>query len=181
MRTGDLDARISTLVQVPRRTLENMMDNVREILCQDFVPRHVGIEHLNREELLRHNLTIPNGLYGGDNNAIVICDGTYIYINKSSNYMFQKDTYSLHKYKNLLKPFLIVASDGYIVDCFSPYKATTSDAVIMTNLFNNENSALRLYFRNNDAFILDRGFRDCINLLEECGYRPYRHTYQSHY
>lgn len=87
--------------------------------------------------------------------------------------MFQKDTYSLHKYKNLLKPFLIVASDGYIVDCFGPYKAITSDAVIMTNLFNNENSALRLYFRNNDAFILDRGFRDCINLLEECGYRPY--------
>ncbi|XP_050684124.1 uncharacterized protein LOC126979020 [Leptidea sinapis] len=150
-----------------------MMDKVREILCQDFVTRHLGINHITHEELLEHNLTIPNRLFGGENIAIVICDGTYIYFNKSSNYMFQKDSYSLHKYRNLVKPFLIVACDGYIVDCFGPYKATTSDAVIMNNLFYDENSALRLYFRSGDAFILDRGFRDSISLLENCGYRAF--------
>ncbi|CAH2101317.1 unnamed protein product [Euphydryas editha] len=150
------------------------MDKVRKILCQDFVPSYLGINHLTHEQLVQHNLTIPNGLYNTtDTNAVVICDGTYIYINKSANYMFQKETYSLHKYRNLLKPFLIVASDGYIVDCFGPYKATTSDSTIMTNLFSRDNSALRTYFRNNDVFILDRGFRDCISLLEGCGYRPY--------
>ncbi|XP_045455076.1 uncharacterized protein LOC123664602 [Melitaea cinxia] len=173
LRTGDSDERISSLVQIPRRTLEGLMDNVREILCQDFVSRNLGIDVLSRAELLQHNLIIPNGLFGSDNNAIVICDGTYIYINKSSNYSFQKDTYSLHKYKNLLKPFLIVASDGYIVDCFGPYKATTSDSVIINNLFSSPDSALRLYFRNNDVFILDRGFRDSISLLQGCGYKPY--------
>ncbi|XP_023940272.2 uncharacterized protein LOC112047391 [Bicyclus anynana] len=173
MRTGDSDERISTLVQVPRRTLEKLMDRIREILCQDFVDRHLGISHMTRDELIQHNLIIPKGLFASDNNAIVICDGTYIYINKSANYKFPKETYSTHKYRNLLKPFLIVASDGYILDCFGPYKATTSDAVIMNNLFNNENSALRLYFRNDDAFILDRGFRDIISLLEGCGYRPF--------
>lgn len=38
------------------------------------------------------------------------------------------------------KPFLIVACDGYILDCFGPYKATTTDADIMSSLFSNENS-----------------------------------------
>ncbi|KAH9634750.1 hypothetical protein HF086_013610 [Spodoptera exigua] len=149
------------------------MDRVREVLVQDFVPRYLGITHLSKEQLNNHTLAIPNGLYGHENNVIVICDGTYIYINKSSNYMFQKYTYSLHKYRNLLKPFLIVASDGYILDCFGPYKATTSDAEIMSSLFQTETSPLRLYLRENDVFILDRGFRDCISLLEECGYRTY--------
>lgn len=91
-------------------------------------------------------------------------------MNKSSNYMFQKHSYSLHKYRNLLKPFMIVACDGYIVDCFGPYKATTSDAEIMTNLFQ-DGSALRSYFIEDDVFILDRGFRDSISFLEGCGYR----------
>ncbi|KAJ8710624.1 hypothetical protein PYW08_009139 [Mythimna loreyi] len=66
---------------------------------------------------------------------------------------------------------MFVACDGYIVDCYGPYKATTSDADIMSGLFSSENSALRSYFRRNDVFILDRGFRDCIRLLEGCGYR----------
>lgn len=129
-------------MQKPRRSLEVFMDKVREILVQDYVPRHLGINHISREQLLGHNLVIPNGLYGNNNNIIVTCDGTYIYTNKSSNYMFQKDRYSLHKYRNLLKVFLIVTCDGYIVNCFGPYKATTSDAEIMSSLFRNES-----YFR----------------------------------
>ncbi|KAH9642648.1 hypothetical protein HF086_008261 [Spodoptera exigua] len=64
-----------------------------------------------------------------------------------------------------------LACDGYIVDCYGPYKAITSDADIMSGLFSSENSALRSYFRQNDVFILDREFRDCISLLEGCGYR----------
>lgn len=136
LRTGESDDRISKLIGVPRRTLERLMNKVRELLVQDFVPSHLGLSHISRENLLQHNLLLPNGIYYNDNNeqVILICDGTYIYINKSSNYMFQKDTYSLHKYRNLLKPFLIVVCDGYIVDCVGPYKATTSDADIMTSL-----------------------------------------------
>ncbi|XP_047024539.1 uncharacterized protein LOC124633388 [Helicoverpa zea] len=174
MRTGESDVRLSTLLDVPRSTLERLMNKSREILVQDFVPMHLGITHISRENLMNHNLTIPNGIYNENfTNAIIICDGTYININKSSNYSFQKDTYSLHKYKNLLKPFLFVACDGYILDCFGPYKATTSDADIMISLFDDENAPLRLYFQENDVFILDRGFRDSIRMLEGCNYRPY--------
>lgn len=174
MRTGESDVRLSTLLDVPRSTLERLMNKCREILVQDFVPVNLGITHISRENLMDHNLTIPNGIYNQNySNAIIICDGTYININKSANYSFQKDTYSLHKYKNLLKPFLFVANDGYILDCFGPYKATASDADIMISLFDYENSPLRLYFQENDVFILDRGFRNCIRMLEGCNYRPY--------
>lgn len=66
-----------------------------------------------------------------------------------------------------------MASDGYILDCFGPYKATTSDADIMISLFDYENAPLRLYFQENDVFILDRGFRDFIRMMEGCNYRAY--------
>ncbi|CAG4980978.1 unnamed protein product [Colias eurytheme] len=153
LRTGESDDRISKLIGVPRRTMERLMNKVRELLVQDFVPSHLGLSHISRENLLQHNLLLPNGIYNNDNNE-------------------QKDTY-LHKYRNLLKPFLIVACDGYIVDCVGPYKATTSDADIMTSLFRNENSSLRSYLQADDIFILDRGFRDSISLLQDCNYRAY--------
>lgn len=38
--------------------------------------------------------------------------------------------------------------------------------------FSNERP-LREYFLQGDAFILDRGFRDSLPLLNQCGYRTY--------
>lgn len=60
---------------------------------------------------------------------------------------------------------MIVACHGYIVDRFGPYKATTSDAEMMCRF------CIDITFRGVDVFILDRGFRDIISLLEGCGYR----------
>ncbi|KAH9636744.1 hypothetical protein HF086_007642 [Spodoptera exigua] len=165
LRTGDSDERMSALLQVPRSTLERHMNMAREILNQDFVPRNVGINHISRRNS-------SNGLYGGEaRSPIIIADGTYIYIEKSSNYLYQKKTYSLHKYRNLVKPFLFVCSDGYNIDILGPYSATTSDADIINNEFGDESSALRQYFEPGDVFILDRGFRDSLPLLERCGYQ----------
>ena len=49
--------------------------------------------------------------------AIAVADGTYIYIDKGGNYSFQRRSYSVHKGKPLLKPMMLVATDGYIVHC----------------------------------------------------------------
>lgn len=171
LRTGDSDERISSLLQVPRSTLESLMNMAREILHQDFVPRYLGLSHITRADIARRNLLIPNGLYGGEDRApIIIADGTYIYIEKSSNYFYQKKTYSLHKYRNLVKPFLFVCTDGYIIDILGPYPATTSDADIIKQEFENENGPFRQFFQAGDVFILDRGFRDSLSLLNDCNY-----------
>lgn len=131
-----------------------LMGKARDILNEDFVLRNLGKNNITRAEISKRNLIIPNRLFGGvDRKPIVIIDGTYLYVQKSSNYMYQKDTYSLHKYRNLMKPFLIVCSDGYIVDVLGPYPATTSDATIMSNEFSSETKPLRQYFQQGDIFI----------------------------
>ncbi|RVE52856.1 hypothetical protein evm_002513 [Chilo suppressalis] len=53
-------------------------------------------------------------------------------------------------------------------------QATTSDATIMLELFQSERSPIRQYFRQNDVFILDRGFRDSIPLLNSLNYNVYK-------
>lgn len=57
----------------------------------------------------------------GDANFVF--DGTYIYIQMSSDYVFQRRSYSTHKSRSLLKPMVIVGTDGYILDVIGPYFA----------------------------------------------------------
>lgn len=176
LRTGDSTDRLSTLLQIPKTTLTRMLGKARDLLFEYFVPHHLGTNHINRQQIIQRNLLLPNELFGYDDNGnqkpVFVLDGTYIYVQKSSNYLYQKKTYSLHKYQNLVKPFLIVCSDGYIIDVLGPYPATTSDADIINKEFAS-GSYLREYFLPGDAFILDRGFRDALPLLNDCGYRTY--------
>lgn len=90
LRTGESFARISSLFLISKGTVANYITKARNCLVNFYVPLHLGIGHLTREQHSTHNLLIPQGLFGTeDNNPIVICDGTYIYLQKSSNYLFQ--------------------------------------------------------------------------------------------
>lgn len=51
-----------------------------------------------------------------------------------------------------------------------PVSCQKSDADILTDQFSNASNPLRKYFRDVDVFILDRGFRDSIFLLEILNY-----------
>lgn len=167
--------RIASLVCLSKSLTSLYTRKARNCLKQYYVPLHLGINHITRESLSSKNLIIPQGLFGtSENNQIIICDGTYVYMQKSSKYLFQKKSYSLHKFQNLIKSFLPVATDGYIIDIFGPYAATTSDATSMRHLFENENAPLREYFRPNDVFLLYRGFRDAIDLLNSFGFNVYK-------
>lgn len=116
------------------------------LLKAEFIPKHLGFDHIcssgrahaYRRELSERNLRILNVLYGtfdpNINRVIAIYDGTYFYLQKSSNYKFQRKTYSSHKYRHLLKVFLIVSTDGYIIGSFGSYPANKSDADIMSEL-----------------------------------------------
>lgn len=126
----------------------------------------LGYDHINRDEIISHNTNIATALHG-DSKAIILFDGTFIYIQKSKNFLFKKITYSLHKFKNFLKPFLLVCTDGYIIDILEPYSARTSDAQIMKNIMNDIYSPNYYVLQENDTFILDRGFRDSIPAIED--------------
>lgn len=175
LRTGEPLRRIASLYCISTTLLCTYIKHARNCLKAQYVPLHLGINHITRESLSSRNLLIPQGLFGTDgNNPIILLDGTYVYLQKSSNYLFQKKTYSLHKFSNLVKPFLMVASDGYILDIFGPYAATTSDADVVKLLFEDSQSTPREFFRPNDIFILDRGFRDAIGLLTSLVYKIYK-------
>lgn len=179
LHTGDSNDRLSSLFRLSPPHFGRIMKKVRTHLINEFVPLHLGLSRNRetdefREELRQKILTIPNFLYGSPeepNRVIAICDGTYVYVQKSSNYLFQKKTYSLHKYRNLLKMFMIVSPDGYVVEAFGPYGADKSDAVIMGELV--QNIEFQRIFQPGDVFILDRGFRNVIGTLEELGYRAF--------
>ncbi|CAK1598067.1 unnamed protein product [Parnassius mnemosyne] len=176
LRTGDSDDKISTLLNMSRTKLSKLLNKGRDVMTEHFVPQHLGLEHISRHQVAEKNLYIPNNLFGNpgscieDRKAIAVMDGTYIYVQKSSNYSYQKKTYSLHKYRNLVKPFLIVCCNGYIIDVLGQFAATKSDADIVKDQFRDPSQPLWQYFREGDVFILDRGFRDCISLLENLNY-----------
>lgn len=179
LRTGDSNERLATLFNISRRTLERHLKTARDAISLDFKPRHLGLDHLNRRMVADRNLIVPNALFGNpesspeERKAVTIMDGTYIYIQKSSNFSFQRRTYSLHKYENLLKPFLMVCSDGHIIDVCGPYAATDSDASILERIINDEEGTFHWFYGAGDIFILDRGFRDVCGDLERCNYSAY--------
>lgn len=59
-------------------------------LLQTFTPQYIGFEHITREDLIRnHTRPLAQTLFGqGFNPAILVLDGTYIYIQKSFQFRF---------------------------------------------------------------------------------------------
>lgn len=104
-----------------------------------------------------------------DEQLILIADGTYCYIQKSSNNYFQKHSYSGQKKRHLVKPFIICCTNGRIVDIKGLYGANENDATILYNLLKKCDD-LKEILEPGDQFILDRGFDDATKSLEEFGY-----------
>ena len=127
------DDLLSSLFNVPRSTVERYIKLIRQELSLNFVPLYLG--ELNREKFIENQTLMSRKLFG-DNVLITIWDGTYVYIQKSSNYTFQKLSYSSHKHRALTKPMLAVTSNGYIVNVYGPYSSNHSDANILRDLMN---------------------------------------------
>ncbi len=60
---------------------------------------------------------------------------------------------------------MVCTTDGQIVDIYGLYEATKNDATILLDILKKDKK-LNTLLRKGDIFILDRGFRDCINDLE---------------
>ena len=99
-----------------RQTVSSVIDKVRKSLHLRFVPQNIGFYAISREDFIRDHVTdFANILYNPqpDNvKAIAYVDGTYAYIEKSSNFRVLRQSFSLHKGHHLVKPVLIVAPDG---------------------------------------------------------------------
>ena len=133
---------------------------------KNFVPKNLGPTTMDRENWLKHNSRIAKELFNSkDEELVLVADGTYCYCQKSFNNSSQRKSFSVQKGRHLVKPFIIWTADGHIVDIYGLYEATKNDANLLSAILK-EDSNLRAVVKDNDIFVLDRGFRDCVKELE---------------
>lgn len=167
LRTGFTNLEIAPLFQVDERTIISRIRNVREVIHREFVPLHLF--NWNRQDLLRNTSPLSRRLYNvNDDKAVVTFDGTYVYTIISSNYHFQKESYSVQKKRNLVKFMMCVATNGIILGAYGPFSARKNDASILEEILGEPNNIFSLLVPG-DVVVLDRGFRDCVRLLKNRG------------
>lgn len=176
MRQGLSDAFLKVIFnESTRQNVSSIVDLVKLSLLQRFVPGNIGPESITRQQFIDQHVTdFSNELYNpqpAERKAIVVIDGTYAYIHQSSNFRVLRQSFSLHKHRHLLKPTLIVAPNGYILDIFGPYfsDARNNDAEVLREEFENDAGTLRDWFQDGDIVLVDRGYRDAIPLLQHLG------------
>jgi hypothetical protein len=174
MKAGISNKVISTIFNISRSSLTRAISSVRQALMQTFVSQNLGLGHITREDVIRnHTRPLAQTLFGDitESQAIVVFDGTYIYIQKSGNFHFQRRTYSLHKGRPLVKPMVVVTTTGYFVTVVGPYlsDAKNNDASILKHMINTNVEDIKSWVREDDIFVVDRGFRDALELLEDLG------------
>uniref|UniRef100_A0ABD2W2Z6 SWIM-type domain-containing protein n=1 Tax=Trichogramma kaykai TaxID=54128 RepID=A0ABD2W2Z6_9HYME len=175
MRQGVSDEFLTTIFQCnSRRSTSLIIASVRQSLMQRFVPQSIGVNAITREQYVaRHVTAFSNTLYNETPEVpvpILYVDGTYTYCHKSTNFRSLRQTFCRHKSQHLVKPALVVAPDGYILDIQGPYfsDAPNNDAAMLARELEN-NEAFEQWLRPGDIFIVDRGYRDVVPILEERG------------
>lgn len=123
------------------------------------------------QEWITTNSPISLALFNATNDQLIlVADGTYCYIQKSSNNTFQRKTYSGQKKRHLVKPFVVCATNGEIVDVNGLYPGTENDAKILNDVL--ENHKLNELVKKGDILLLDRSFRDSDKALKAIGIVP---------
>lgn len=112
MRTGQPSDDIGNKFGITRVTVERQITKVRAAMMTDFVHNHVNYIR-NREDMIQASTTMSRGLFSPDGipRVMLNCDGTYIFINKSRNYQFQKATYNDQMKRNFVKIMMVVTCD----------------------------------------------------------------------
>lgn len=161
-------------------TVSETLDAVAAALTENFVPKHLGYHRLNDPVFRQSNLSPyatkllkPDHSATDSNNLIIILDGTYLYLQKPSDFELQKLLYSVHKYRNLAKPMMVIFPNGHILHVEGLFGADgqNSDAQIMNAMLKDLSElGITSVLNENDSFILDRGFRDSVVNLESRGY-----------
>ena len=98
-------------------------------------------------------------------------DLAYIYTEKSGKHSFQRRSYSVHNGKPLLKPMMLVATDGYILTVLCPYlvDGENSDAINTGHMLNFNVEDITDWFEGDVVIVIGHGFRDPVDILKDFG------------
>lgn len=166
VRTGSPNEDIGNIFEMNKMSIGRRIIVARKALENDFMLKHVNFIP-TRENLLNQSTTMCQTLFSEDK-VVLICDGTYIYVNKSRNYKFQKVTYTDQKKRNFVKVMMYVTANGTILYAMGPYPANDNDAKILKDV--DDKSRVFSMLRRGDILMLDRGFRDCMTHFKNLGF-----------
>lgn len=176
VRQGLPDEFLKVIFQFSTRQAVSLaIATVRQSLMLRFVPQKLGLGCITPEEFIQRHVTpFANELYNPEPEipkVIVYMDGKYIRIHKCSNFRTLRQSFCLYKGHHLVKPALIVAPNGYILDVHGPYfsDARNNDAAMLLNEFNRDGNYMREWFPEGSIVIVDRGYRDATEFLEHLG------------
>lgn len=171
MRTGNSNHIIASTMGLPNdQDISNMCASVINSFETDILPIKFGVDANSRDFLItEHTSGVAQHLHNIGDRLALICDGTYLRHEKSTNNEYQRKSYSGQKKAPLCKPFTISTTDGLVVDVPGPFLGTLNDAAIMKMVLEDPNGITKL-LQPGDIFFLDRGFRDVVPYLEDLGY-----------
>lgn len=173
MKTAMDNNMLGVLFNMSKPQIRRAVSSIRQVLSNKFVPNHLGFKHITRDAVIsEHTRPLAKELFSPTfNQAILVLDGTYIYVQKSSQFSFQRRSYSMHKQRHLLKPMMIVTTTGYIVSAIGPYLADgkNSDAKILNHIIGTDTEEIKTWLQEDDILIVDRGFRDSAGVLADLG------------
>eukprot|EP00732_Lithocolla_globosa_P001045 Lithocolla_globosa_v1_NODE_456_length_3997_cov_19.695840.p1 type:complete len:543 gc:universal NODE_456_length_3997_cov_19.695840:1883-255(-) len=119
------------------------------------------------EEACQHNTVYSTTFWG--NLPTTIWDGTYLYLQKSSNYSKGRQTFSMHKFRHLSKFMSIVLPDGYVLATIGPYYSDgkNNDAGMTSDILKDEANGIMKWMESagEQVVVLDRGFRNVLDEL----------------
>lgn len=140
-----------------QRTISLYLETIRAAIYKEFVPCFLGAKE-NRDFYLRYNTFMTHKLFDlKKDDLVIVADGTYSKIEKSSNNDFQFKTYSVQKSGSLFKPFIICCADGYIIDCYGPFSANSNDSTILNYILETDNDLMKILLPHKTLVLLDRG------------------------
>lgn len=169
VRSGASNAMLGAIFGLSESTIGRYVSSAIEAINDPLVDAYLTPD---REMVLSHNTPIASLLLNSDDNkAMIVFDASYRYVGKSSNFSAQRDLHCAYKTRNLYKPMVGCATDGYIFFVMGPRKARYNDAKILKKCFDQNQGNLNFALEAGDIMVLDRGFRDVVQFLETKGFQ----------
>ena len=99
LRSGMSNRLLSTVFNIGIDSIKRSIWSARKALTNQFTSNYIGFEHITRKGIIdKHTTDLAKTLFGGPTNPVIlIIDGSYIYIKKSSQFSFQRRSFSMHK------------------------------------------------------------------------------------
>lgn len=130
LRTGQPYSQIAPLFNVNMVTISSWVRTVRDVFHSNFVP--LFLYNRKRSDIVRNATPLSRVLYEVNENTAIVCwDATYVFTIKSSNYDFQKKSYSLQHERNLVKFMLCVSTNGFTEGVYGPFDARKNSTTAM--------------------------------------------------